>query len=95
LGLWGRDAIEKVSVAWFAGRSKGTNLEFTVGAIKLLKPDVAVGDGIWKITGMKGPDERNCQRLKGCFTNTLVKKDGEWLVVAEQIMIPRPPPPEE
>jgi uncharacterized protein (TIGR02246 family) len=91
----GREAIEKESVDWFAGRYKGTNLGFTVGAIKLLKPDVAVGDGTWKITGMKGPDGAELPPVKGCYTNTLVKKDGKWLVVAEQIMIPPPPPPEE
>jgi uncharacterized protein (TIGR02246 family) len=91
----GHEAIEKQSVDWFAGEYKGTNLELTVGAIKLLKPDVAVGDGTWKITGMKGPDGAELPPVKGCYTNTLVKKDGEWLVVATQTMIPPPPPPEE
>ncbi len=88
----GHEAIEKESIDWFAGRYKGTNLEFAVGAIKLLKPDVAVGDGTWRITGMKGPDGAELPPIKGCYTNTLVKKDGKWLVVAEQIMIPRSPP---
>ena len=88
-----RDDIEKRFVEWFAGQYKGTSIQITMGKIRLLKPDVAVGGSTWEITGMKGPGGETLPPVKGISATTMVKKEGKWLLTAHQAMVPVPPAP--
>jgi uncharacterized protein (TIGR02246 family) len=88
----GRDAITTLFVGWFAGEFKGTTLALTEEGIQLVKPDVAVVDGTWTISGMRAPDGTETPSIKGFYLGTYVKKDGKWLVAALQSLMPPLPP---
>ena len=88
----GRDAITTLFVRWFGGEFKGTTLALTEEGIQLVKPDVAVVDGTWAISGMRAPDGTEIPPIKGFYLGTYVKKEGQWLVAALQSMMPPQPP---
>jgi uncharacterized protein (TIGR02246 family) len=82
----GRDALEKYFTKGFA-ESKGLKLQHTDSSIRFLKPDVAIADGTWEITGRP---EGNPAR--GHYTAILMKRDGKWLIVYDRPMVPVQPP---
>ncbi len=86
----GRAAIEKEFVANFAGPFKGTKIKINVGAIESTGPDVAVNEGTWEVTGALTPDGKPAPPIKGSYLNTIVKKNGAW-VIASNAAIPPPP----
>jgi uncharacterized protein (TIGR02246 family) len=81
----GRDALEKYFAKGFAG-SKGLTLKHSDSSIRFLKPDVAIADGTWEITGRP---EGNPAR--GYYTAILMKRDGQWLIVYDRPMVPLQP----
>ena len=82
----GRDALEKYFAKRFA-ESKGLKLQHSDSSIRFLKPDVAIADGTWEITGRP---EGNPAR--GHYTAILMKRDGQWLIVYDRPMVPVQPP---
>jgi uncharacterized protein (TIGR02246 family) len=82
----GRDALEKYFTKGFA-ESKGLKLQHSDSSIRFLKPDVAIADGTWEITGRP---EGNPAR--GHYTAILMKRDGKWLIVYDRPMVPVQPP---
>ena len=84
----GRDALEQYFAKGFA-ENKGLKLKHSDSSIRFLKPDVAIADGTWEITGRP---EGNPAR--GHYTAILMKRDGQWLIVYDRPMVPlRPPNP--
>jgi uncharacterized protein (TIGR02246 family) len=82
----GRAEIEKYFIRGFA-ENKGLKLEHSDRSIRFLKPDVAIADGTWEITGRP---EGNPAR--GHYTAILMKRDGKWLIVYDRPMVPVQPP---
>src|SRR5262249_30108826 len=83
--LKGRDALEKYIAKGFA-ESKGLKLKHSDSTVRFLKPDVAIADGTWEITGRpEGTPAR------GHYTAILMKRDGQWLVVYDRPMVPLQP----
>jgi uncharacterized protein (TIGR02246 family) len=82
----GRDELEKYFANGFA-KSKGLKLKHSDSSVHFLKPDVAVADGTWEITGRP---EGNPAR--GHYTAILMKRDGQWLIVYDRPMVPVQPP---
>jgi uncharacterized protein (TIGR02246 family) len=81
----GRNAVEKYFAKGFA-ESKGLKLQHSDSSIRFLKPDVAIADGTWEITGRP---EGNPAR--GHYTAILMKRDGQWLIVYDRPMVPVQP----
>lgn len=86
--LVGRDAIEKEFADTFADL-KDAKLEVTATSIQFFSPNVAVENGIARITRPdQEPDE-------SAYTALFVKRDGKWLldrVSEEQAPAPAEPP---
>ncbi len=83
--ITGRAAIEKDYLANFAGPFKGTKLTLRPGRTQVLKPDVALIEGTYEVTGGAAP-------VKGRYVNTLVRDGGQWHL-ASVVTIPEPAPP--
>ena len=81
----GRDALEKYFAKRFA-ESKGLKLQHSDSSIRFLKPDVAIADGTWEITGRPQGNP-----ARGHYTAILMKRDGQWLVVYDRPMVPVQP----
>lgn len=84
----GPAAIEKYHLDAFAGRFKGaTKVTSTITSIRFLKPDVALIESNFEITGMRGPDSKELPGVKGLSTAVEVKQDGRWQIAAARMMI--------
>lgn len=87
----GREAIEKEFAANFAGPWKGASIKINLGATKTLNPDTAVVEGTYEVTGAKTPEGEPAPPMKGRYLNTIVKKEGSWLLAGNASMSPPPP----
>src|SRR5262245_31106773 len=78
----GRAELEQYFAKGF-GENQGLKLKHADCTIRFLKPDVAIGDGTWEITGR--PEGK---ATKGLYTAVWMKRDGKWLVVYDRPMVP-------
>jgi len=77
----GREAIAKEFATNFAGPWKGATIKINVGAIEQVSADVAVNEGTFEVMGVKGPDGKPLP-IQGKYVNTIVKKNGAWLLAS-------------
>jgi uncharacterized protein (TIGR02246 family) len=89
----GRDAIGKEFATNFAGPWKGATIKIEIGAVSTVGPDVAVGEGTYEVSGVKGPDGKVVPPIKGSYVNTMVKQNGAWVLASNAAVLPAPPPP--
>src|SRR5262249_5507836 len=78
----GRAELAKYFAKGFA-ENKGFKLKHSDSSIRFLKPDLAIDDGTWEITGR--PEGK---ATKGFYTAVWMKLDGKWLVVYDRPMAP-------
>jgi uncharacterized protein (TIGR02246 family) len=86
----GRDAIAKEFATAFAGPWKGANIKIQIGALQPLGADIAIGEGTYEVMAT-GPDGKPLS-VKGNYVNTLVKKNGAWVLASNAAVLPAPPP---
>jgi uncharacterized protein (TIGR02246 family) len=87
----GRSAIEKEFASNFAGPWKGAKIKINVGSIAPVSPDIAVNEGTYEVTGVTAPDGKPVPPLKGSYINTIVKKNGAWVLASNAAVLPAPP----
>ena len=86
----GREEIEK-SIAEVLTTVQGSELKLERTAIRFVKPDLAVWDGTWEITG--APEVEGEQPpTKGLSFAVAVKQDDQWMLASGQTSVPPPPP---
>jgi uncharacterized protein (TIGR02246 family) len=83
----GRAAIEKGIADSLAGDAKGTTISITTGALQVIAPDVAVGEGTYTLTGGTGTPTA----VKGRYLNTVVKRGTAWAIAASAAFVPMRP----
>ena len=88
----GRPAVEEMYRQNFEGIFKGTTIAAEVTSFRLLQPDVAVTDGTYEISGLKGPDGEDLPPTKGLWTGVNVKTADGWRIGCSRPMIPLPMP---
>jgi len=86
----GRAAIEKEFAGHFAGPWKGATIKILVGSVQSLGPDTSAAEGTYEVTP-KGPDGKALPPVKGRYLNTMVKKNGAWVLASNAAVIPAPP----
>jgi uncharacterized protein (TIGR02246 family) len=86
----GREEIEK-SIAEVFTMFEGSQIELERTSIRFLRPDLAVWDGIWEITGLPEA-EGDAPPTKGLSTVVAVKQEGQWLLAYGLSSVPPPPP---
>ena len=67
----GRDALEERFAEALGGKDKGSRRQISVKRIRFVKPDVAVVDGVFEVTGGKIP-------RKSGYTFVASKEDAAW-----------------
>ena len=88
----GRAEVRRAFTEQWAGVYKGTKLATTTTSIRFVKADVAVVDGTFEITGMKGQDGKALPVRSGLTTIVAVKKGDLWYIAALRGMVPSTPP---
>lgn len=83
----GRAEIQKEFESNFKGLWKGTTIKIDLGEVRPLGPDVAVVEGTFEISGLTGPDGEPMP-MSGRYLNTVVKKDGAWLLASNAALPP-------
>jgi uncharacterized protein (TIGR02246 family) len=86
----GREGIEK-SIAETLTMFEGSQIEIERTSIRFIKPDLAVWDGTWEITGL--PEAEGAPPpTKGLSTVVAVKQDDQWLLAYGVSSVPPPQP---
>lgn len=88
----GRRAVEQLLAEEHSGFVKNTQFASRVEAIRFLKPDVAVVDVSWLITGAHAADGTELEPVKGTYAAVMCKSKGRWEVSASRVLIPTPAP---
>ena len=87
----GRAAIEKEFATNFAGPWKGTTIKITVGKVEPLGPETGLAEGTYEVMGVKTPDGKPAPPIKGSYLNTVVKKNGGWVLASNAAVEPPAP----
>jgi uncharacterized protein (TIGR02246 family) len=77
----GREAIGGFYASVFAQGYKGSKGAGDIVRLRVLQPDVMVGDGTWSITGAH-KDGKEAVAERGVFTFVAVKREGKWRISA-------------
>lgn len=88
----GRSAIEKEFVSNFAGPWKGAKITINVGSVQPVTADIAVNEGSYEVSGLKTPDGKPAPPVMGKYLNTIVKKNGAWVLASNAAVAAQPPP---
>jgi uncharacterized protein (TIGR02246 family) len=88
----GRAAVEQLFEKEQGQMFKGSTLVLTVSKVRMIKPDVALAEGTFDLTGVHMPDGKPGQAQKGLYTMIAVKQKGKWMISALRPMSPPPMP---
>ena len=78
----GRTSVEEFLAPLFAGDLKGSHLTGRVRSIRFLKPDVAIADADWEMTGATMAGGLARPPHKGLLDLALIKTGGQWLIAS-------------
>jgi uncharacterized protein (TIGR02246 family) len=78
LEVLGRPALTAQFAANLAGAWKGADATHTIRGVQVLSPDVAMAWGSYAVVLHDG------STMHGHIMNTFIKRNGQWLIVAEQ-----------
>jgi uncharacterized protein (TIGR02246 family) len=84
----GRAEIQTAYNTQFSGVYKGTSLKNATTNVRFLKPDIAITNGTFEVTGLRGPGGQEAPPRKGISTSILVKQNGQWLITALRAWVP-------
>ncbi len=90
----GREAIRE-SIAKIREKYEGGTLTAEQTAVRFVKPEIAVVDGKWSLSGVAPPEQGEPLPTEGLFTLVQQKIDGKWLVVVEESKTPPASPSTE
>ena len=93
----GRSAVEDSYRQGFETIYKGTSIAIEMTSVRFLRPDVAVADGTYTVTGATGPEGEELPAINGLWMNVNVKTGGKWYIDCSRPMVPveAPEPLEE
>jgi hypothetical protein len=86
----GRAAIQKEFTSNFAGPWKGASIKIDIGATEQIAPGIAVDEGTYEVTGVTLPDGKASPPIKGTYLNTIVRKNGAWMLAGNAAVLPQP-----
>jgi uncharacterized protein (TIGR02246 family) len=84
----GRLAIEERYQKLFEGPYKGAQGNLEIASVRFVRPDIAVIDGTYELTGLKSAEGQDLPAVKGMFTNVSVKQNGQWMLHCSRPMLP-------
>jgi uncharacterized protein (TIGR02246 family) len=89
----GRTEIANGLKEQFAGPFKGTHMAITPLNIRALRPDVAIEEASFFLTGLKDAGGIDLPPISGLCLAVYQKEGEQWYAAAVQCMVPPPPQP--
>ncbi|MGH7823542.1 MAG: YybH family protein [Candidatus Binatia bacterium] len=86
----GREGVEKLFAREHQTVFKDSELELKLKSVWVITQDVALADGVYKVTGAKDQKGNAIPPREGRLTSVLLYEDGQWWVSASRLMIPVP-----
>lgn len=86
--LHGRAEIEAFYSAAFAHGYSGSTATASIENIRFVRPDVALIDGTFQITGAVTPDHQAIPHETGRYTVLAERVSGKWWIIANREMEP-------
>jgi uncharacterized protein (TIGR02246 family) len=88
----GRAAVEARWQNLFDGAYKGAQANLEVTSVRFVRPEIAVIDGTYELSGLKSGEGQDLPAVKGMFTNVSVKQNGQWMIHCSRPMLPMKAP---
>ena len=89
----GRAEVEKFHAPRFATTFKDTHQTITETKVRFIKPDVALVDARWEMTGAKNAQGQDVGLRKGLLTFVMTKEGNRWFItVMHNMNLPASPP---
>jgi len=88
----GRAAIEERYRSLFEGPYKGAQAVLAITSVRLVRPEIAVIDGTYELTGIKTAEGQDMPPVKGMYTNVSMKQNGQWMLHCSRPMLPMKAP---
>ncbi|MFI5397029.1 MAG: YybH family protein [Candidatus Binatia bacterium] len=82
--ITGRAALEQDLAKRFATDLRGTRSAQTVEAVRLIKPDVAVVDAAYEVTGVQDAEGKALPPLKGRYVDIWIKRGKTWQIIVDR-----------
>jgi uncharacterized protein (TIGR02246 family) len=82
--ITGRAALEQDLAKRFATDLRGTRSAQTVEAVRLIKPDVAVVDAAYEVTGVQDAEGKALPPLKGRYVDIWIKRGKTWRIIVDR-----------
>ncbi len=83
----GRAALEQEFSRRFAADWKGTHSQQTVEAVHFIKPDVAIVDASYEVTGAVDAERKPLPPFRGHYVDVWLKKSGKWQIVTDRPVV--------
>jgi len=80
----GRPALEKELATRFATDLRGTRSAQTVEAVRLIRPDVAVVDAAYEVTGVQDAEGKALPPLQGRYVDIWIKRGKTWQIIVDR-----------
>jgi len=84
----GRENVAKILTEEHTGPFKGTRIAMPKMHLRFLKPDIAVVDYEFEVTGLATRETT----MRGLLTSVLRKEGDKWLIAAARPSVPSPLP---
>ena len=84
----GRTAVRDLFADQLETVYKGSRLTLTLDSLRFLSPEIALANGQFELTNVKGPQGRTLPPLRGLHTDIWVLSDGTWRVAASRTALP-------
>ena len=96
-GSWmkGRDRFEASLAELHADKVKESVWKNDEVDVKFLTPEIAIVHVYWNTRGERNPDGTPLPPRRGLYTRVVVKRNGQWLIIAShatEVLTPPPPP---
>jgi uncharacterized protein (TIGR02246 family) len=80
----GRAALERDLAARFATDLSGTRSVQTVEGVRLIKPDVAVVDAAYEVTGARDAEGKALPPLQGRYVDIWIRRGNTWQIIVDR-----------
>lgn len=86
----GREEVRALFEKEHTGPFKETKIDLSINSVWFITADVALVDGSYRLTGVRGAGGKALPDREGHLSSILLQENGDWWIAASRAMIPVP-----